>query len=318
MRALIHIGMPKTGSSTIQSFLKINSIALRKQGIRHDPVNRRFGSQYEIAATGLVRAGGLMRDDVALRVLGLRDAAAQRAYVDAWEARLRDGLRTWSEGLFIGSSEHIHAWLTRPEQISALDDTLQQYFEEVRYLVYLRPQVEMVVSTYSERIRRGDTLDFDAHFNSPLRALNYWKSMRLWAGVVGEDRITPRLLTPDALHGGDLLDDFCAVAGIERTGLKTPARMNTSLSAEAIALRRWLNRFLNVRNRAGKRAKPYKMALRLLETRLPKPGTRLQLSDDQRRKILADHAESNEKLRKRYFPDRDMLFPERPCKARRP
>ncbi len=309
MKAFIHIGMPKTGSSTIQSFLKINADALRGQGIRHDPVNPRFGSQYELATAGLVRAGDTMSDSVALRVLGLHDPDAQRAYVDAFEARLQQGRRAWGEQVYLGSSEHIHAWLTKAEQIRALDDLLQRHFDGVQYLVYLRPQTEMVVSAYSERIRRGETLSFEDHFNSRLRTLNYWKSLRLWARVVGEDRITPRLLTPDALVGGDLLDDFCAQAGIDRAGLKTPRRMNTSLSAEAIALRRRLNQFLKVRNRHGARAKPYQLALRLLEPRLPRPGTRLQMSEGQRRRILADHAEGNEKLRARYFPERAVLFP---------
>jgi len=309
MRALIHIGMPKTGSSTIQSFLKINADALHLQGIRHDPVNPRFGSQYELAATGLVRAGATMSDAVALRVLGLRDPAAQHAYVDAFEARLQKGQTKWREAVFVGSSEHIHAWLTKAEQISALDAMLRRYFSDVQYLVYLRPQPEMVVSAYSERIRRGETLSFEDHFNQRLKALNYWKSLRLWARVVGDARITPRLLTPDALVGGDLLDDFCAQAGIDRSGLKTPRRMNTSLSAEAIALRRRLNRYLPVRNSKGARAKPYLLALRLLEPRLPQPGTRLALTDDQRTALMADHAEGNEKLRARYFPERAALFP---------
>jgi len=309
MKALIHIGMPKTGSSTIQAFLKINADALRDQGIRHDPANPRFGSQYELAAAGLVRAGACMSDAVALRVLGLRDPDAQRAYVDAFEARLQKGRETWGERVYLGSSEHIHAWLTKAEQITALDELLRRYFDSVQYMVYLRPQPEMVVSAYSERIRRGETLSFDEHFNQRLKALNYWKSLRLWARVVGEERLAPRLLTQEALVNSDLLDDFCTLAGIDRAGLKTPPRMNTSLSAEAIALRRRLNRFLPVRNRKGARAKPYQLALRLLERGLPRPGTRLQLTEAQRAALLADHAEGNEKLRARYFPELATLFP---------
>lgn len=308
MKALIHIGMPKTGSSTIQAFLKLNAGALSAQGIRHDPLNPRFGSQYELAATGLVRSGTSMSDAVALRVLGLRACEAQRAYVDTFEERLQQGVPHWRERVYLGSSEHIHAWLTRPEQIRALDDMLKRYFDDVRYLIYLRPQSEMVLSAYSERIRRGETLSFEAHFKQRLKSLNYWRSLQLWARVLGDGRITPRLLTSDALVGGDLLDDFCAQVGIDRAGLQTPRRMNTSLSAEAIALRRRLNRFLSVRNGKGARAKPYLMALRLLERRLPQPGNRLILNAAQRAALVADHAEGNEKLRARYFPERATLF----------
>lgn len=308
MKALIHIGMPKAGSSSIQAFLKRNSDALAAQGVRYAPLTPRFGSQYELAMAGLLRAGGQMRDEVALKVLGMHDLAAQRAHVEKFERHLLAGRKGWSESLFVGSSEHIHAWLGQAEQIAALDDFLRGHFESVHYLVYLRPQEEAVLSAWSERIRRGETVDFDTHLRKRLRWMNYWKSVRLWASTVGEERFTPRLLVSDALADGELIADFCAQAGVDPAGLAMPRRMNQALSAEAIALRRRLNRFLRVRNRAGRYSKLYFTSLKALGWWLPRPGTRPALSEAQRALVREACATGNEKLRARYFPERETLF----------
>lgn len=308
MKALIHIGMPKAGSSSIQAFLKINRKALAERGVRYAPLTPRFGSQYELAMTGLLRSGGQMRDAVALKVLGMKDVAAQQAYVAQFENHLAAGRERWREPLFVGSSEHVHAWLGSADQIAALDEFLRGYFDSVHYLVYLRAQEEAVLSAWSERIRRGETVDLDTHLRKRLRWLNYWKSVRLWADTVGESRVTPRLLVADALAGGELIADFCAQADIDHTGLAMPRRMNQALSAEAIALRRRLNHVLPVRNRSGRYNRLYFAALKLLGWRLPRPGGRPALTEAQRELVREACATGNEKLRARYFPERETLF----------
>ena len=42
MKAIIHIGTPKSGTTTIQSFLSLNRTALAEQGIRYAPYNYRW------------------------------------------------------------------------------------------------------------------------------------------------------------------------------------------------------------------------------------------------------------------------------------
>ena len=72
MKALIHIGLPKAGSSSIQEFLQMNREALAARGIRYARFDDRFGSQFELAATGVVNAGHTIVDEPARLVLGLR------------------------------------------------------------------------------------------------------------------------------------------------------------------------------------------------------------------------------------------------------
>jgi len=308
MKAIIHIGLPKVGSSSIQEFLKINGDALRTRGIRYAPFNPNFGSQYEFAATGRLEAGDQIGDNVGREALNTHSPESQRAYVDQYRDFLDAGLQTWPEPLFIGSSEHIQPWLSKPEHIAALDDFLRQRFDTVRYVVYLRTQPDLLLSSYSERIRRGQTLSFETHLKGRTKALNFFYTVNKWEKAVGAANLDVRLMTPDALVGGDLLRDFCDVLGTPLDGLTIPPRMNSALSAEEVTLRRRLNAWMKPRRRNGHQNPLYALALRVTGRRLPHPGTPLRLTEEQRATAETTLAPSNERLRKHRFPDRNTLF----------
>lgn len=308
MKALIHIGLPKVGSSSIQEFLKINRTALLTRGIRYAPFNPDFGSQYELAAAGVVGAGRRIVDQPARLVLGLRTEADDPAYVERYRAFLDGALPGWTEERFVASSEHIQPWLHNAELIGALDRFLSERFSEVRYVVYLRRQADILISSYSERIKRGEKLDFDSHLAGRLKTLNFNQIVQKWENAVGADRLDVRLLSRDALVGGDLIDDFCAVMGTTREGLEEPARMNTALSVEEAALRRRLNRWLPVRRRNGDYNRVYFRILSALMRLGPRTRTPLALTDPQRAQVEEHYARSNERLRARRFVSRKTLF----------
>ena len=307
MKALIHFGLPKAGSSSIQEFLKINRAALLARGIRHAPFNEAFGSQYELAATGVVGAGRRIVDAPARVALGLRSEADDLTYVESYRGFLDAALPTWSEELFVASSEHIQPWLHTAEMIRALDRFLTDRFSGVRYVLYLRRQSDIMLSAYSERIKRGETLDFDTHLTGRLMALNFNQIVRLWENAVGADRLDVRLLSPDALKGGDLIGDFCDAMGTTRDGLDEPARMNPALSAEELAARRRMNHWLPVLRKDGQ---PNALYFRVLEAwmRRQRARTPLTLTEPQRTQIEDHFARSNDRLRARRFPKRKSLF----------
>ena len=308
MRAVIHIGMPKTGSSSIQEFLKLNREALLSRGIRYAPLNPAFGSQFELAATGVVGAGQTIRDAHSRLILQLPTPQAEAAYVDRYRQFLDDGLAHWTEDLFIASSEHIQPWLHQSAMMQALDRFLTARFTDVRYVIYLRDQAELMISSWSERIRRGETLDFDTHLDGRLKALNFNWIVTKWEEAVGADRLDVRLLTRDALVQGDLIHDFCAVMGTPRAGLAEPARMNTALSRQEAELRRRVNRWLPVRRKNGHFNPLHYAAVRALMRLKRGPETPLSLTPEARARIAQFYARSNERLRARRFPDRASLF----------
>lgn len=308
MRALIHIGLPKTGSSSIQEFLRLNRPALCARGIRHAPLDPRFGSQFELGALGLDAAGAVIEAEMARRVLNLRDDAQARDYAARARAFLDAGVAAWTEPLYVGSSEHLAAWIDRPERVRALDGALSARFDEVRYLVYLRPQVELLLSGYSERVLRGGTETLEAHLDKRRGVHDHDRLVRRWEQAVGAERLEVRLLRADFLQDGDLVRDFCAVLGTPPEGLAMPPRVRPSLSAGDIRFRRRLNRFLRLREQGGGDNPRYLVALRLGRLLGLRGGPQLRLTEAQRARIEADYADSNEALRVRRFPQRARLF----------
>lgn len=308
MKAIIHIGTPKSGTTSIQAFLKINQQRLSEQGFHCEPFDARNLAQMELATVGVIRAGDTVQEANKRHALGVGDRESQEAYVDRYEAMLREGVKIWPEGTYLASAEQVHSWLSSPERITALDQFLGQFFDEVRYIVYYRPQEEFMLSTYSERIKRGELITFEQHFKQRLRKMNYWRKAEMWTSIVGKDRFMPRLLTKDALHGGDLLDDFCAAAGIDRAPLQTPPRLNLSLSAEEMALYLKLGRRVPARTRSGGPNTLFRTLFKVARLALPKPGSKISLTDDQRHQIIKTNAASNEKLRAAFFPERAALF----------
>lgn len=308
MKALIHIGTPKSGTTSIQAFLRLNQQQLSAQGFHCEPFDPKNLAQLELATVGVIRAGDTVKEANKRHALGVGDRDSQVAYVNRYEEMLRKGAKNWPEETYLASAEQVHSWLSSPERITALDQFLGQFFDEVRYVVYYRPQEEFMLSTYSERIKRGELITFDQHFKQRLRKMNYWRKAEMWTGIVGKDRFIPRLMTKDALRGGDLLDDFCAVAGINRAPLETPPRMNLSLSAEEMALYLKLGRLVPARTRSGGPNTLFRSLFKVARLALPRPGSKITLTDDQRRQIRDANAASNDKLRAAYFPGRTTLF----------
>jgi len=308
MKALIHIGLPKVGSSSIQHFLKINAEALTGRGIRYARQHARYGSQFELAVTGVVEGGGAVNAPTERLILGFRNDGDDRAFADGFRQFLDLQLPLWTEPLYVGSSEHIQPWLKKPRRIRALDTFLGERFSDVRYLIYLRPQADLILSSYGEVLRRGSTKTFEQHLNERMNVLDLNAVIALWEWVVGADRLDVRLLRPDALAGGDLITDFCEAMGTSVDGLIMPPRKNTAPGAKELAFRRQLNRVLAVRRADGVRNPWYQRALALWTALQRKPDLPLALDPATRARIEAHYAPSNEILRARRFPERPSLF----------
>ena len=256
--------------------------------------------------TALEACGDGIGPDLERRRLGFHRRTDQSGYVRAYADWLSRTLAAAPQPRFIASSEHLHAWLTTPERVAALDRFLGMHFAQVSYLIYLRPQEDLLTSGYSEAVRRGARHDFATHLARRSR-MNLWHGLKPWLAVVGRDRLQVRLMVRDALQGGDLLTDFCAAAGICADGLARPPRVNSALSPGEIALRRRLNCLLPVQARSGGMHPLYAAALRALAP-VARNDRRLQLSPAQVADVRARNAASNEKIRKHFFHNRPALF----------
>ncbi len=293
--AILHIGVMKTGSKAIQSWMTDNRALLGRHGV-HVPES--LGSNHSILGNLAVHLG---------------DAE------DAADGTRLERLRTELEHLptsihtVLFSGETMSRSLRGADRIAKLKDVLDRYFASYRVLIYLRRQDQQALSQYSSDMRRG-IIEAELFSKTPL---DYDQILAGWTEVFGRAAITPRLYETESLVDGDVVADFVAALDLPRsaeagTGGKDAAkRPNAALSPPAIQLLRDLSALGKDRGLYAEdfaKASGRKELVGILDrhfsgrSALPSRAEAMAFHDRCR--------DSNERVRAAWFPDRATLFQE--------
>ena len=232
--ATIHIGLPKTGTTSVQRFLALNAERLAEVGISY-PRFLKKENHHALAAYGVGSQIVHMS-----RMSGLNSIEEWQA----WRPRFRREFleHTTGGGHWIFSSEHIASRLNTHERIGSLMELLDEAFEQCRIIVYVRRQDEMAISSYSTWVRDGLTREFDIDEHIEMRnRYDFRMIIERWMAYLPKEAISIRLL-PNERSDATLIEDFAAAIGIgDITNWKLPPRMNTTLSAPEVEFLRRLN-----------------------------------------------------------------------------
>lgn len=315
MEAIVHIGLPKTGTTSIQTWLAANAAALAAQGVTYDRMGfsgpRWRKAHVELSIVQADAAGRLVESPRTRAVYGVTDLASQRAFVAGYAEALAGHLNGLSTRKVVFSCEDIGITARGPQMVTGLDRVLNGLFDRVTYVAYLRRQDEWLLSRYSEALRAGETRTCAEYIESK-GDFDYFHLMDLWRRMVGTDRIVLRLLEPDVLRNGDLLEDFAAVIGVDPAGFTVPARMNESLSVPAAELVRQMNLAWPAFVGPAKAENPLRAGLAPFLTRQGKDDRKLRLPSSLSARVRLRTQATNEALRAAFFPERADLFPPRP------
>ena len=315
MHCILHIGPPKTGSTSIQFFLREARDSLAADGVFVPRAHEANMSEF-----GLIVARRVRRNRAARRRNFTADNAEER------RAALRDWLggqmaeaRAAGRERCVISTESL-ASLRAPE-IAELRDWLAGWCDGFTMIAVLRRQDLQAQSLYRNQVRFNG-----ATHRNPLRPhkmMRYDRLLDRWAGELGETAVRPLLLPDSVDEPRDLMEDFCAAAGIDPRHVPATARearQNEAIDARALELLRRLNR----------RAPPVgdgsvTPGRARLEALLAAPFARprrMSPARDAAETFAARFAAPNEAVRARWFPDRTTLFSadfsRYPKKARRP
>jgi hypothetical protein len=310
---LLHIGLSKTGSSSIQRVLAEQRPAMRAQGV-YLPTSPGWANHALLPAAA-VNDGRILWGYHPGTWEGLSPAGRIARFREEFAAemsRLPDDVQR-----VLITAEQIGGVIRHAVETQRLADMLAPYFSPIRVVVYLRRQDQHAASAYSEWLRGGVMREpgLPAGGVEKHPEYDYGEMLDRWASVFGDHAVTPRIFARDTLVDGDVVADFLQVADMILPALQDdPNRQsNPSLSLEGQGLLLAAGRRMEQRMRA--RGTPEVIwrdtpGWRRLATALTEamPGRGWRPSRAEAQAFMERFAATNERARRRFFPDRASLF----------
>jgi len=294
-RIVLHVGVEKTGTTSIQAFCARNADALLTKGVLYP---EGFGPQNHMALAAAV--GPLDRVKHIGPTEGWRGPEDQARFRAGATRRLRAAARRVRGGTMLLTSEHLSSRLHAP-QVAALREMLAPLAEAIDVVIYLRRQDELVLSLHSTYAKSGGTRE--RAWLETISWLDYDAFLGRWETVFGRDHVTVRRFP---VENGALVTDFLEAARLPKVeAAYAPPRLNRSLDARNLRLLTAINARMAAWDERG--YMPERAALvRLLEER--STGAPPSMAFAERQALLGRFAASNERVRARYFPESEALF----------
>lgn len=308
MKAIVHIGTEKTGTSSIQKYLYKNRRRLRGEGF-HVLTSAGKGNNRALAA--YCRSDS--RPDDYFRDRGITTAEGRKAFRRELMKKLRkeiNGLPSSIHTVLI-SSEHFHSRFRTDTEMNKFKKLLDEFFSEIKIICYIREQVATAESWYSTTLKAGG-VDPLVEFMQSCRPLNYYYNyddcLGAWEAIYGFDAMDVGIFSRERFVNGDLLGDFTQRLDPGLMGkLNTRVRVqNESLASEGQALARALNIAYPSTSTPPEIDRVVTRCKKMINRRLKGKGQ--SLDQESRMAIFDRFRESNERVRQRYFPDIDALF----------
>lgn len=217
-RVVLHVGMHKTGTSSIQASLHDARAALAGQGIIYAPLGRNHSVPIYDAFS---------KDDFVHRRHRLRRTTDRVAISDAGKAHrlhLRASILEHRTSDFVISGEGIprlsHMGTHRMVAF------LRKFFQRIEVVIFVRPPASFLHSQVQQQIKAGMTLE---RLASAKFRINY-QEFEKYFDILPRDAIRTQVYAPDSLVEGCAVKTFCAVAGLPEVPV---LRANDGLSRPA-------------------------------------------------------------------------------------
>lgn len=211
---ILHIGLHKAGSTTVQTYLRDNAEVLAEAGVLYPVIGRaeRSIAHHRLAA----------------------DLRAEEAEAGHWAEIVRLAEDNPSKRVVISS-----------EGFQSADPALVRAMlgdHPVKVFCYHRDAAQRFVSVYGHGTKNGfRTLDFDRVFENQftMKRTYIGDTLKAWAEAFGGANVRVRSLHPSCLVNGDLMADVFEVLGLgadaeSRLGLRQVGARNVSPGWKAL------------------------------------------------------------------------------------
>ncbi|QLE86093.1 hypothetical protein FLM48_14070 [Shewanella sp. Scap07] len=299
MKAILHIGTEKTGTTTIQGYLSKNIEKFRENGIL---VPRTVGYPNNLIVPVLCYKEW-RNDDLSSFAQNMFETNNYSIFREKVVKSLREEINNSGCSTVLFSSEHLQSRLISVEDVSVLKELLFDLgFQEIKILIYLRDPAQIGQSLFSTAIKCGAVLEQQPLPNTPYfkNVCHHKNTLIRWQSVFGKASIDVRIFDKAELYGNDLILDFLRALEIPEyfdNDVRIKDR-NRSISRHGLDVLSRLNQTYGA---------PSNELIDFMETYFSQRPYRMSLKDYL---IYVDFfIESNEWVRKHYFPEKEVLFP---------
>lgn len=303
---ILHIGTEKTGTTTLQLALLNNKNHLIKEGFYYLNGNDLINSRDIVS----VCLEGVISDDY-LDSIGVNSPWERQKfsenYREIFDAKI-NGLPVNIHTLVI-SSEHFHSLLNEYLMVQNLRDLLEPFAKSFQIFCYLRRQVDLAVSFYSTYLKGGGVQNFENFIADVLWVDNHYCNYDIflskWERIFSKTEMVVKRFERTELIGENIIDDFFVSTGIPIDCLfEKFHNANESIADFGQVLLRQINIYLTSSD--SHENEEIDRIRKLLADNFCGKGR--QLKSEYAIRYQALFHESNESVRARWFPERDMLF----------
>jgi hypothetical protein len=313
MKCYLHIGSPKTASTTIQTFLLSNKKALEEENyslyvddyqevLKLPIINI---DEYKVSNNKHMTT---QEDYILNKVATISSKEELDEFRDSYTQSMQEYFKKSKCTNTIISAESIYVLFKEIDDIKRLKDIIHSFgFDEIKVILYIREQIAYINSFYAQAIRCGfDHTEADISDYYVKESLNFGK-LEKFAEVFGRENLDVRLFEIEEFKNGDIIDDL--LDAMEYRGdvskFVKPQSQNEGISPFGIKILAGINK---------KEPEPVHKEHNYTRVHLSNVissffgNGKYQMPYERYLDIVDKFDEDNELVREKYFPQKEELF----------